>query len=91
MQANDGAAPVGRILAPFDQAVLLELPGQLARGRQREAERRGEPGDRLLALGADLGEQGDVPSSEPGLAVDEREQLARRAAAAPEPAHHAPQ
>ncbi len=91
MQTNDGAAAVGRVLAAFDQSVLLELPGQLAHRRQGEAERGGELGHGLLPFGADVREQGHVPPSEGRVAVDEREQLAGRAPAAPEAAHHTPE
>jgi len=71
--------------------VLLELPCQLAHGGEREAERRGELGDRLGAFGADVGEQRDVPSAERRVSVDELEQLRGRAAARPQSAHHAPE
>ena len=91
MQAYDGAPPVGGVLAPLDQAMVLELPRQLAHRGQREAERRGELGGRLLALGPDVSEEGHMPPAERRVAVDEREQLAGRAPAAPQAAHHAPE
>ena len=91
MQAHDGAPPVGWVLASLDQAMVLELSRQLADRGQREAERRGELGGGLLTLGADAGEQRHVPPAEGRIAVDECEQLAGRAPAAPEAAHHPPQ
>ena len=76
MQANDGAAPVGGVFAALDEPVVLELAGQLARGGQGQAERRGELGDRLGALCADVGEQGDVAPPERRIAVHERQEVA---------------
>ena len=69
----------------------LELGRQLARGGQREAELAGQIADGALPLGADVREHGDVPPSQLGLALDELEQLRRRAPPRPEPAHHPPQ
>ena len=70
---------------------LLELPRQLARGRQRQPELLRELADRALPLGADLGEHRDVPAREPAVAVDDGQQVVARAAPLPEPAHHAAQ
>ena len=69
----------------------LELGRQLARGGQREAELARQVADGALALGADVREHGDVAASQLGLALDELEQLRRRAPPRPEPAHHPPQ
>ena len=91
MQAHDGAPPVGGVLASLDQAMVFELARQLAHRGQRQAERRGELGGGLLALGADAGEQRHVPPAERWIAVDEREQLAGRAPAAPEATHYPPE
>ncbi len=91
MQANDGAAPVGGVFAALDEPVVLELAGQLARGGQGQAERRGELRDRLRALGADVGEQSDMPPAERRLAAGQRQQFAGRAPARPQTAHHATQ
>ena len=91
VEGDDGAAPVGGVLTPLDQAVVLELPRQLAHGGKRQAERRCELGDGLRALGPDVRKETDVPPPKRGIAVDEREQLARRAPVRPEAAHHAAQ
>ena len=68
----------------------LELRGQLAGRRERDADSVGDLADGLRALGSDLRQCGDVPPAEPRLAGDEREQLGG-AAPAPQPAHHLPQ
>ena len=91
MQLHDGAAAVRGILVALDQSVLLELARQLAHRGQREPERSSDLGDRLLAFGADVREQRDVPTAEWGLAVDEREQLRGRASPGPQAPHHAPE
>ena len=77
VQHDDRPAAVGRILAPLDEMVQLELCRQLARCRQRQPEGSGDLTHRLLALGADVGEHGHVPASELGFARDELEQLGR--------------
>ncbi len=71
--------------------MVLELPRQLAHRGERQAERRGELGGRLLALRADVSEQPHVAPAERRVAVDEREQLTGGAPAAPQAAHHAPE
>lgn len=76
------------MLAPVDEAQVLEVTGELAGCRERQLELPGELSDRALALGPDVRENGDVAAREPGLAADEGEQIVARAAALPEPAHH---
>jgi hypothetical protein len=68
--------------------VLLEIPRQLAGGREREAELAGELADRPLALRADLREHGHVPATERRVAAHEVEQLGSRTPARPQSAHH---
>ena len=87
VEDDDRAAAVGGILAPHHEAVQLEFRRQLARRGQREPERRGDLAHGLLALGADVREDGQVAASELRLARDELEQLGRRATA-PEPPEH---
>ena len=87
VQVDDGAAAVVGVLAPVDEADVLELPRQLARGRQGQAELPGELPDRPLALRPDLGEDGDVAARE-AVAVGQGEQLVGRPPALPEAAHH---
>ncbi len=87
-EPDERAPAVVGVLAAPDEPVVLELPGQLARRGQREAELGGELADRLLALGADVGEHADVAPAERRVAVDEREQLGRRPSPRPDPAHH---
>ena len=87
VELDDGAPPVTRILAPVNEAVCLELGGQLAGRRQRDPDRIGDLAHRLRAGGTDLGQGRDMPSAEARLARHEREQL-RGPPPAPEPAHH---
>ncbi len=87
LEHHDRAAPVGWILAALHEPVQLELRGQLARCGQREPQRSGDLADRLLALGADVGEHGHMPAAELRLARDELEQLRRRPAPPEAPQH----
>jgi hypothetical protein len=88
IQVDDGAAPIVDVLAAVDEAEVLEFPGQLAGGRQRQFQLPCELAHGPLALGPDVGENGDVAAREPGLAADEGQKVVARAAASPEPAHH---
>jgi len=87
VEDDDRAAAVGGILAAHHEAVQLELRRQLAGGGQREPERRGDLAHRLLALGADVGENGQVAAPRLRLPRDELEQFRGRSAA-PETAEH---
>ena len=91
VQADHSATPIVRVFAPLHKLVRLQLGRQLAGRGQREAEFASEVADRALALRADVREHGDVPAAQVGLALDELEQLRRRAPPGPEPAHHPPQ
>jgi len=75
----------------MDEGQPLELGRQLARGRQRQPELLRELAHRPLALGPDLCEHGDVPPREPGLALDDREEVVARPPTLPEPAHDPPE
>jgi hypothetical protein len=90
-ERHDGPAAVGRVLAADDEAALLEVADQLARGRQAETDRLGQLADAALALDADLREQADVPATEPRLALARRHEAERRPPPAPEPAQHVAQ
>jgi hypothetical protein len=91
VQVDDRAPPVILVLPAVDELVVLEVACELARGRQRQAELRGDLTDRPLALRRDVGEDGDVPRAERRAAADEREQLRGRPAADPQPAEDAAQ
>jgi hypothetical protein len=91
VQPDDGAAPVIGVFTSLDELMRLELRRQLARCGQGEAELASKVADGALPLGADMCEHGNVPASQLGLALDELEQLRRRAPPGPEPAHHPPQ
>ena len=73
------------------EVVLLEVTGELARGRERDAELLGELADRSLALGSDLDEQRHVPPPDRRVAAKEALELGRRMPPPPEPPHHEPQ
>lgn len=91
MQGDDGAAAVGRVLPAGEQPVLLELPGELARRRQRQPERARHLADRPLAFRPDVRQDGDVAARERRVARDELQQLRRRPAPRPQAAHDAAQ
>jgi hypothetical protein len=84
VQRDDGPAPVLRVFTTLHEPVVLEVAGQLAGGRQREADRLGELRDGLRLLGPEVGEQSDVAPSEPRVPLDELQQLWRR----PPPSAH---
>ena len=75
VQRDHGAAAVGGVFAALQEAMLLEVPDQLARGRQRQAELARHVSNRALALVADVREDGDVPPAERRLAVHEHQEL----------------
>ena len=93
VQVDDRPPAVVRVLPPVHEGAVLEVAGELARGREREPELARELTDRPLSLGADVCERGDVAAREPRAGADEREQVVARAAALPEaardPAQHA--
>jgi hypothetical protein len=63
-EADDGAAAIGRILVPLDEAVILQLARQGRRRGEREPELPGELAHGPLAFAAHLGEQAHVPAAE---------------------------
>ena len=79
------------MLAPSDEAVVLELADELARGGQREAELSRDLADRPLALRGDVGEHADVAAAERRIATDELEELRCRPPARPGASHDAAQ
>lgn len=85
IQVDDGSAPVVRVLAPVDERGVLEVAGQLARGRERQSELARELADRALALAADLREHGHVPAGQPWIAPHQRQQVVAGATPLPEP------
>ena len=87
VQVDDRAAPVVRVLAPVHERAVLEVAGELARGREREPELARKLPDRPLTFGSDVREHGDVPAREPRAGADQREQVVARAPALPEAAH----
>ena len=82
VERDDGSAAVVGVFAAVDEAVCLELGRQLARRRQRDAERLSDLAHRLRTFGADVGECRDVPPAELGLARDELRAAPATAAAA---------
>jgi hypothetical protein len=91
VQVDDRAAAIVSVLAPVHERAVLEVARELARGREREPELARELTDRSLALGADVGEHGDVAAREPRPGADERQQVIARPAALPEAAHDPPE
>ena len=83
VEPDEGAPPVGGVLTAVDEAMVLELADELARGGQREAELARDLADRPLAFGGDVGEHTDVAATERRVAADEVEQLRRRPSARP--------
>ena len=90
-EVDERAPAVGRVLAPLDEAVVLEVARQLARGRQRETGGLGDVSHCLRTLRADVREDAHVAATERRVARHELEQLRCRAPSRPEPAHHPPQ
>ena len=91
VELEHGPATVGRILAPPDEPVPLQLGRQLARRGQREAEGAREAADGLALRRRDVAERGDVPATELRVAAHELGELRRRAASRPEPPQHLPE
>jgi hypothetical protein len=87
VQVDDGAAAVVCVLAAVNERAVLEVAGQLARGRERQPELARELADGALSLGADVSEHRHVPAGEPRAGADERQQVVARAPALPEAAH----
>ena len=79
------------MLPAINELVVLEVTGQLARRRQREAELASDLPDGPLALRADVGEHGDVASRQRWFPAHEREQILTRPAPVPEAPHHVAQ
>ncbi len=88
VEADDGAPPVLRVLAPADEARVLELADELAGRREREAQIACHLADRPFALGRNVGEDADVPPAEAWCAGDEAEQFHRGTPPRPDAAHH---
>jgi len=91
VQIDDRAALVLGRLAAVDEVVLLQVSRQAARCRQREPELVCQLTDRARPLRPDLDQQGDVPSADRGVAVQERREVGRRPPAPPQPAEHLPE
>ena len=91
VQADNGAAPVTRVLSALHELMRLELRRQLAHRGQRQPELARELPYGAFPLGADVREDGDVPPTERRLRPHELEQLRRRAPPRPEATHHPPQ
>ncbi len=79
------------MLAPVEEAAILELARQLARRRQREAELLRQLADRALALGADVREHRDVSPRQRRPRAGGLEQVVARSPPLPQPAHDAAQ
>jgi len=75
----------------MNEAELLELGRELARGRERQAEFLRELAHGPLPLGPDLGEHGHVAAREPRFAADEGEEVVARPPPLPEAAHDPPE
>jgi hypothetical protein len=88
VEMDDGPALVLDRLAAVDEVVLLQVAGDSAGGRQREAERGGELPDGVDALGPDVGEERDVPRAYARRSAEEAAELVGRTAPAPERAQH---
>jgi hypothetical protein len=91
VQIDERAPPVVRVLPAVDERVVLEVARELAGGRQRQAQFRGDLAHRPWTFGRDVREHTDVPPAEGRFLADQREQLVRWAAAMAEPADDPPQ
>jgi len=88
-ELEDGAAAIGLVLAAADEPMVLEIPRELARGGQGEAELGRQLADRATSLARDGVEQRDVASTERRVSCEELQELGREAVPAPEAAHDA--
>ena len=91
VQVDQRAPSVIRILAAIDERVILEVAGELARGRQRQAELAGDLAHRARPFRRDVREDGDMPPPERRVTADQRQQLIGRAAAIAEAARDPPE
>jgi len=91
VQVDDRPTPVVHVLAPVDERGVLEVAGQLARGRERQSELACELADRALALAADLREHGHVPARQTRIASHQRLQVVAGSPPLPEPSRDAAQ
>jgi len=77
IEVDQGAPAVVGILAAGDEAVLLEVPNEAARGGQREVDASRELTNGGRPHSSDVGEQPDVSPTDRRRLAEQRHQVVR--------------